>query len=791
MASAEFFVRQKMRLADCAFITLSKKDLELGKCQCTDSDEDDLELPMLYHKLKKQFPIGSTVLYIPEGKDVKLLEPGVVVAAYDEDMSFTLRKLVRAQRVIPGGKPNQLLWTQETVFLHCGIIGGITRRCYITVLRDGPRPETPYDRGGIGNLFYISGALDSEGVTIPVPELDQDELREGFSLADELPKNKPILRGMDLFCGGGNFGRGLEEGGVVQMKWAVDFDKNPLHSYRANLNNLDDTKLYLGSINNYLEDAIRGRYSKEVGIPEKDEVDFISAGPPCQGFSLANNSRNSFGAQRKQSLVCSLATAIDVYRPKYAILENVHGIATSRIRDGEEENTYTEMLCAIVGMGYQIQSFFCDAWSHGNCQSRTRLILAISKAGYKALDRPPRSHQHGPIAKSQALYEAPNGTRFGCREIGTLTAFPYPSTESSWGHLPNIGDGHVGLSIRYPDHIATGSNDTTLRLLMSHVPRFMKRNSWRTAIDTGRLHKVLHMFNQAGEKGMGNSRTYSRVFRNGLCRTITTTPTPQCSRTGRWMHFDQNRLITIHEARIAQGYPDDDVLVGAPANKLHVIGNSVARGVSLALGIAVREAYLGSFLDEEDGKTSAVQKSVEKGGREDDEMDDVSATALTNGFPKTASTNGVRNAAHTNGTEDAGGVNQLAGANGAPVDTDGDVENDSAAAADQLQADAQHDTQRDARPSMRYDTDAMDLDPDDTDAMDLDPDGPVAGHVWSPGNQVQMLADEANVLGDDRSTSYEGDDEDESMWGGEPAEDTFFGRTEYSDGDDDEVERRR
>jgi hypothetical protein len=64
------------------------------------------------------------------------------------------------------------------------------------------------------------------------------------------------------------------------------------------------------------------------------------------------------------------------------------------------------------------------------------------------------------------------------------------------------------------------------------------------------------------------------------------------------VHPDQNRLISVHEARIAQGYPDEDVLVGAPNKRLHVIGNSVARGVSLALGVSVREAYLKSDVDE-------------------------------------------------------------------------------------------------------------------------------------------------------------------------------------------------
>jgi DNA (cytosine-5)-methyltransferase 1 len=150
--------------------------------------------------------------------------------------------------------------------------------------------------------------------------------------------------------------------------------------------------------------------------------------------------------------------------------------------------------------------------------------------------------------------------------------------------------------------------------MMAHIPRFEKDkvNSWRRAIDSGRLHKVFWAFPQIGEKTRPDCRTYTRMHRDGLCRTITTTPTPQCTRTGRWVHPDAHRLVSIHEARVAQGYPDDDVLVGTPKNRLLVVGNSVARGVSLALGVAVRQAYLASEVveKEQEGDGEAVTETV-------------------------------------------------------------------------------------------------------------------------------------------------------------------------------------
>ncbi|CCX30594.1 Similar to hypothetical protein NCU02247 [Neurospora crassa OR74A]; acc. no. XP_959891 [Pyronema omphalodes CBS 100304] len=56
------------------------------------------------------------------------------------------------------------------------------------------------------------------------------------------------------------------------MIWDFYFDSGPLHTYRANMDDVSDTKLYLGSV-------------KTKGIPRPVEVDVISANSPCQGFS--------------------------------------------------------------------------------------------------------------------------------------------------------------------------------------------------------------------------------------------------------------------------------------------------------------------------------------------------------------------------------------------------------------------------------------------------------------------------------------------------------------------------
>jgi DNA (cytosine-5)-methyltransferase 1 len=256
MLKAEFFVRQKYRTEESAFHTIKPKDYELGRCAC---DEDSISEEESFAKFMSSYPPGSTVLYEPKGGE--LLEPGIVIGYGDKNM--IVRQLPRLENMQKDAAPNEVVFTSMIIDVPPA---RVVRRCFIRVFEDLKSVATPYDRGGIGDCFFIRFELNL-GQFIPCRKLGDDELRQGYSLQEPLPK--PVLKGMDLFCGGGNFGRGLEEGGAIEMKWAVDFDSVPLHNYRANLKDLGDTKLYLGSINNYLQDAIKGNFSEKKGIPKR------------------------------------------------------------------------------------------------------------------------------------------------------------------------------------------------------------------------------------------------------------------------------------------------------------------------------------------------------------------------------------------------------------------------------------------------------------------------------------------------------------------------------------------
>lgn len=376
--------------------------------------------------------------------------------------------------------PNHLVLSTEITEIEPQFI---VRPCRVRCFAPDQKIPAPYCYGGTGDCFFVTELMEpkpsdpsnTEGEVKPeTTETEKERAKANFVEYPgfEVPFNqgydlndKPIgdlkpMAGMDLYCGGGNFGRGLEEGGAIQNKWAVDYEAFAVHTYKQNLRH--DTAVYFGSVNDFLRAGLTGEYetggkSNPYTIPKPGEVDFISAGSPCQGFSNANQKKYNEKSMINASLVASVASFVDFFRPKYALLENVLGIASTRKHvlphsEGKEVeyNVYSMMLTAIIAMGYQVNMFVMDAWSHGGPQSRTRMFLEITAPGHTVPNVPPRSHSHPARVKGYALKEAPNGGRYAARELEGPCPFPFVTIGEACKDLPWLGDTHVNSCIQFP-----------------------------------------------------------------------------------------------------------------------------------------------------------------------------------------------------------------------------------------------------------------------------------------------------------------------------------------------------
>ncbi|KDN48697.1 hypothetical protein RSAG8_02684, partial [Rhizoctonia solani AG-8 WAC10335] len=134
-------------------------------------------------------------------------------------------------------------------------------------------------------------------------------------------------------------------------------------------------------------------------LPSRHDVDFIAAGPPCQSFSGANRFKKD--NDPRTTMIIAILSAVDHYRPKYFVIENVPNALTSRIlgpgrragstdsieTDPSEENYVEQGLLrfitrATLDLGYAVRMGVLQAAEYGAPQYRRRAFILGARHGH-------------------------------------------------------------------------------------------------------------------------------------------------------------------------------------------------------------------------------------------------------------------------------------------------------------------------------------------------------------------------------------------------------------------------
>ncbi|UNI17825.1 DNA (cytosine-5-)-methyltransferase [Purpureocillium takamizusanense] len=601
--TAEFFCRQTYVHAERKWVTLREKHKH---CKHT-----------MERRRPAKYRPGDTLLVHLDTKS-SLAEPCELVSSYREGDGkiYRLRRLLRRRDVdqeAHTSPPNELVYSSSLIE---GRKNRIVGRCRVRFFPAGSHIPTPYDRNGVGGYFFFSYRLKEahDGVRrCEALDAAPESLRQGWNPAATVPQ----LQGVDLFCGGGNFGRGLEDGGAIEMRWANDYDSKAVHTYMANVEVPGRVTPFLGSIDDMQRRAMAGDLSSSV--PRVGDVDFVSAGSPCPGFSRLTNDKTTVAQRKNQSLVAAFGSFVDLYRPRYALLENVPGIVHKRAN--RDQDVFSQLICAVVGLGYQARFFFLDASSCGSPQRRSRVFLALAAPGCQLPDKPLMTHSHPPQTKALGLGMLPTGEPMAVREMPRATPFHFVTALEATADLPVIYDAKPDTCVPFPDHRVSLGLTRSQRLRIAVIPTHpWGMNFSRAWYGTGATKKPGHgimtlaerAFFAGTDSGSGtaspindnnrvgeahaSSNAYGRMYPDRLIETIVTTQNPRDGKNGRSLHWSEDRVLTIMEARRAQGMRDHEVLLGSPATQFKIVGNSVAREVAVALGIVFREAWVETLL---------------------------------------------------------------------------------------------------------------------------------------------------------------------------------------------------
>lgn len=203
-----------------------------------------------------------------------------------------------------------------------------------------------------------------------------------------------------LFCGAGGLDIGLEATGKFDTVFANDIDKDAC----ATFSTWSNAKVVHGKI----EDI------SDQDIP--DDIDVVTGGFPCQGFSAAGP-RQELDIRNK--LYLELSRIIEAKRPIGFLAENVKGLTT--MSGGLVLEKIVEDFSS---KGYNLYYKLLNAANYQVPQARERLILVgIRKDIDQGFEFPESTGQvtlyeaigHFPVPKDEDVCDAPYSSRYMSR----------------------------------------------------------------------------------------------------------------------------------------------------------------------------------------------------------------------------------------------------------------------------------------------------------------------------------------------------------------------------------------
>ena len=309
---------------------------------------------------------------------------------------------------------------------------------------------------------------------------------------------------MDLFAGCGGLTLGVAQaarryGGANLVTLAVESDAVAADVYQSNF---PKASVHLGTVEELFDGALGAELtSVEQNVVSKHaRIHVLVGGPPCQGHSNLNN--HTRGDDPKNILYLRMVRAAEVLRPSVVLIENVP--AVRRDRSNVVHVAHTRLL----ELGYRVGEAVVQLDRMGVPQRRKRHVLLAA-----APDWPLPSEVFTGLARQPAL---DRDLRWA---IGDLVAIANPT-------------------------------------MLDQAPRASAANLARMAyLLENDLYDLPNYLRPACHQDDHSYKSmYGRLRWNSQAQTITSGFTSIGQ--GRYMHPDQMRALTPHEAARIQGFPD-------------------------------------------------------------------------------------------------------------------------------------------------------------------------------------------------------------------------------------------
>lgn len=354
---------------------------------------------------------------------------------------------------------------------------------------------------------------------------------ECYQLGDSLKKK--TWKTIDLFSGAGGMSFGFHAHKDFQLIAAFDLEKGKPSSKTGHLecNSTYFANMGIKPFNVDLGEITIEEFSRLVGKP----VDVFIACPPCTGFSRTNP-LNHLTDDPRNSLVSKTALLAITLKPSVIVMENAR-----ELLNGNFKHHFDNFSQILVENGYEIHSDIHFLNRFGLPQIRERaLVLAVKKPlKIKTLEDLWEGFNVSPLATT--VRNAFSVVDY-CNDIeNTAPKFQSPIVKDRIKAIPANGGSWIDLS----------KSKKTKHLMTDGMKKLLKEGKTGSFPDT-----------------------YGRMAWNKPAPTIKR----ECSHVGngRYAHPEKNRLCTVREMSILQGFPTTYKFEGRSlSNKYRHIGDAV------------------------------------------------------------------------------------------------------------------------------------------------------------------------------------------------------------------------
>lgn len=366
----------------------------------------------------------------------------------------------------------------------------------------------------------------------------------------------------DFFAGAGGLSSGFTQAGF-RVCFANDHEEVCVRTYRYNHPEVpaqkvvqEDIKKIVDNINDFIDEP----------------VDVVVGGPPCQGFSPAN--QQQVIDDPRNELYKYYIEAVRRICPKFVVMENVRGMLS--IADQVIEN-YKNIRISRDGIvyTYDVAYRLLNSVDFGVAQSRERLVyIAIRNDVANARRITPQ------MIFDQIQSECAGNPVYLLRDaLDCIKPLEAPRTKG----LTEFDDEITGMKVGVNNFDSCGNQylyrvngGRQFPIVFNHKARYCSDVNYEifkrlSPGEDSTNAKIADIMPYAHRNKVFKDKYY-KLYADRPCRTITAHMKMDCL---SHIHPVQIRSLTPREAARVQSFPDDYVFLGAYLKTYMQIGNAV------------------------------------------------------------------------------------------------------------------------------------------------------------------------------------------------------------------------